>query len=132
MINRERQKRRGISISGVGGYADVEQPFEMDNWQVESFEVFRDVENPIDPNVINRVVIVYRNGAVDNIVLRRGLEPPVDDSVPDSEYINNLMIVEVEIETIFNDVVSTVIARIYREEGYGNFQRVELEYIEAE
>jgi hypothetical protein len=97
-------------------------------WQVESFEVTRDTENTIDPSVIKQITIIYRNGAIDTITLVRGLVPPVPDTVQDHEYINNLMIVQVIIETTWNEKYQKVTATIYKENGYGLFQRVELTY----
>lgn len=108
--------------TGSGGSFDTSQ------WQVESFEVVRDTENPIDPNVIKQVIIVYRNGAIDTITLTRGLNPPVDNTVPDAEYINNLMIVGVTITTELHGRTQEVVAQIFRENGYGKFQKVELTY----
>lgn len=128
MINRERQKSKGIHLSGIGGYADGVNEYVIDQWQVEAFEIVRDVGNHIDPMTIKQVVIVYVNGAIDVLTLKRGLIPPVSEDLPDSEYINYLMITEVEIETTYQNATSLAVAKIYRENGYGLLQRVELVY----
>lgn len=128
MINRKVDQ-----MNNKGQNYHFESPFLSDrldtsNWQVESFEVTRDSGNTIDPDVIKQVTIVYRNGAVDTIDLQRGLNPPVGEEVQDHEYINNLMIVEVSISTKYLEYQQEVIARIYRENGYGLFKKVELLY----
>lgn len=112
--------------SEYGGSLDSSQ------WQVESFEVIRDTGNPVDPNAIKQIIIVYRNGAIDTITLTRGLNPPVDDTVPDAEYINNLMIVQVSIQTELFGRTQEIIANIVKENGYGKFQKVELTYDDSD
>lgn len=136
MINRKVNQKKGTSYqfespllndgTGSGGSLDSSQ------WQVESFEVTRDTANTIDPNVIKDVTIVYRNGAIDTISLKRGLNPPVPSTVSDAEYINNLMIVEVGIHTELFGRTQGVTATIFKENGYGNFQKVELAYDDSD
>lgn len=134
LINRKVNQGKGVSHHFesplLGG--DSRESFDSSQWQVESFEVVRDTTNAIDPNIIKQVIIIYRNGAIDTISLTRGLNPPVANNVPDSEYINNLMIVEVKIETQWFDRFQNVTATIFKENGYGNFQRVELTYDDSE
>lgn len=129
MISRKMKQGSGVNTHyGGDGHGGGQVHFDTSNWEVESFEVTRDVSNPIDPNVIIEVLIVYRNGAVQNLELVRGLQPPVPDTVDDSEYINNLMIVGVNISTLFDGETSLIAAKIFRENGYGNFVKVELDY----
>lgn len=104
------------------------QSLNSDGWQVESVEVVRDTTNPIHPNILKQVIVAYRNGAVDTISLIRGLNPPVDSSVPDAEYINNLMITAIVIETTYETKYQKLIATITRENGYGAFKRVDFEF----
>lgn len=126
--------RRLKQIGSRPNYLFFESPLLNDSvpskgdWQVVSFEVIRDTENPIDPNVIKEVVILYNNGAVDTISFTRGLNPPVDESVPEHEYINHLMIVEVTITTLYEGRSQSVTATITRENGYGLLQRVDLSF----
>lgn len=133
LINRKIQKGKGTvhHISPIladegdltgGGMGDMSQ------WEVQSFEVVRDTVNPIDPTVIKEAIIIYRNGAIDKISLGRGLNPPVPSTVPNYEYINNLMLVEVTIETTWFEQHQTVTATIFKEDGYGVLQKVELSY----
>lgn len=95
-------------------------------WQVESFEVIRETENSIANHVINEIRIIYRNGAIDKISLVRGLNPPVSDEIQDYEYINNIMITEVSIRTEWFGKSQEVVAKIIRENDYGNFKRLNL------
>lgn len=128
MINRKVNQGKGVSHQSVSPIFNDDPVFDTSQWQVESFEVIRDTTNAIDPEVIKQVIIVYRNGAIDTITLTRGLVPNVPSTVKDYEYINNLMIVELEIETVFGDRVQIVNGKIFKENGYGNFQKVELTY----
>lgn len=130
MINRHRQRElsKGEYYTLENPIGEFEPDFDIANWQVESFEVERDTANTIDPNIVKYVTIAYTNGAVDRIELIRGLNPPVPITVQDHEYINNLMIVEVIIETQFQDFYMTTHADIKRENGYGLFERVDLTY----
>lgn len=135
LINRKRQQEayRGQFNPGAGGSSSTIILDDKSAWEVEFFSVERDVENPIDPNVIRKINLVYRNGAVDDIYLRRGLNPPVDDSVPDSEYINNLMLTEVYIERTYDGhIIERITAKINRENGYGSFVSVEIDYHDSE
>lgn len=133
MINRKINQGKGVTHNYESPlFDDGTGSFDTSQWQVESFEVTRDVANATDPEVIKTVTIIYRNGAIDTITLIRGLNPPVDTSIADHIYINNLMIVEVHISTTFGDRVQGVIAKIFKENGYGNFQKVELIYDDSE
>lgn len=136
LINRKVSQGKGVTHHFesplLGGGVGTGDPFDTSQWQVESFEVVRDTANAIDPNIIKQVIIIYRNGAIDTISLTRGLNPPVANNVPDAEYINNLMIVEVQIETQWFNRYQGVTAKIFKENGYGNFQRVELIYDDSE
>ncbi|MDQ0166614.1 hypothetical protein J2S11_002518 [Bacillus horti] len=128
MINRERNKKNGIHLSGIGGYADQNNDYITDAWQIESLEIIRDAENEVDPHVISQVAIAYRNGASEMITLKRGLTPPIDSNLPDSDYINHILIREVVIETSYQLGTSVIQAKILRENDFGSIQRVELEY----
>lgn len=133
MINRKvGQIKRGSSHNFESPLLNDGNTLDSSQWQVESFEVMRDHENDIDPNVIKQVMIIYRNGAIDTITLTRGLTPPVGADIPDHEYINHLMIVEVMIATQYMGKYQEVIAKIFKEHGYGNFQRIELTYDDAD
>lgn len=110
------------------GVGIIDNRINTSGWDVESFEVTRDSGNPIDPEVISSITIVYTNGAIDNISLGRGLNPPVSKTVDDYEYINNLMIVGVTIDTQFFNRHQEVIIQIERENGYGSFKKVALSY----
>ncbi|MGH1287732.1 hypothetical protein [Bacillus toyonensis] len=101
-------------------------------WQVESFEVIRETENSIANHVINEIRIIYRNGAIDKISLVRGLNPSVSDEIQDYEYINNIMITEVSIRTEWFGKSQEVVAKIIRENDYGNFKKVKLTYFDSE
>ena len=130
MINRQRQQGEH---KGHNHFFDVDDEdannlIDPMGWQVDVFEVTRDTDNLIDPNVIESVEIIYRNGVTENLTLVRGLDPPVDNAVQDSEYINNLMIVEVIIDTFYDEMKSTVKAKIERENGHGMFKSVDLIY----
>lgn len=127
MINRKVKQGKGTTYN-------MESPLVSDvvtdpsQWQVESFEVFRDIENPIDKEVIKEIVIVYRNGAIDTVTLTRGLVPPVDGTVQDSEYINNLMITGITVTTEYSEEVQTVQVILTKEDLYGKFKRADLIY----
>ncbi|MCP8973173.1 hypothetical protein NMK43_08705 [Bacillus licheniformis] len=136
LINRKLKERKGTTYNFESpllndNAGSSPSPLDSSQWQVESFEVIRDSSNTVDPNIIKEVIIVYRNGAIDTITLSRGLKPPVDDSVVDHEYINNLMIVEVSIETQLFGRSQEVVAKIIKENGHGNFQKVELTYYDS-
>lgn len=128
MINRHRQRElaKGTNFTIENPIGDEMPQLDIANWKVESFEVERDLTNAFDPSVIKYVTIAYTNGAVDRIELIRGLNPPVPTTIQDHVYINNLMIVEVIIETQFQDIFLTTHAVIQRENGYGLFERVDL------
>ncbi|MGG3797727.1 hypothetical protein [Metabacillus fastidiosus] len=140
MINRKLNQNKGTSFhfdspltnDGTGS----NERFDTSQWEVESFEMIRDTANQIDPDIIKEVTIVYRNGAIDTITLTRGLNPPVPETVPETvpehKYINNLMIVEVEIRTEWFGKIQEVKAVITREDGYKKFQRVDLIYDDSD
>ncbi|MDR4436162.1 hypothetical protein [Bacillus tequilensis] len=138
LINRKLNQGKGVShqfesplLKGeVDGSISDSAALNPYQWQVESFQVERDTSNIIDPRVIKKVFIVYRNGAIDTISLVRGLDPPVPETVPDHEYINNLMIVQVDIATQFLERTQGITANIVREGGYGDFKKVDLTYYE--
>lgn len=127
LINRKINQGKGVNHY-YSPLLNDERLFDTSQWQVETFEVIRDTENAIDPLIIKEIVIIYRNGAVDSIILTRGLTPPVDSTVPDYEYINNLMIVGVTIHTVWMDREQTVTAKVIKDNGYGNFRKIELIY----
>lgn len=129
LIGRATSKGKGVTYDNSEGDGETQQSlWDTSNWEVETFEVIRDTENTIDPNTIKQIFITYVNGATDTITLIRGLTPPVDKSVQDYEYINNLMIVAVSILTEFEESSQEALAVITKENGYGNFQRVDITY----
>lgn len=95
--------------------------------EVKSVELFRG-SNPYDPDVIDSVIVTFADGSTENITLLRGANPPVPNTVPDHEYINNVLISGFVVE-LTNDFGSRrITGQLVRENGYGRIQRLDMTY----
>jgi hypothetical protein len=94
---------------------------------VLSIEVLRG-GNPVDPEIIDAVIVTYVDGTVETITLIRGANPPVPDTVPDHWYINKVMVSGFTVQVTSPYGSRTISGQLVRENGYGKVQRLDLTY----
>jgi len=125
LIKREIRKN-DYDINRV--YVDTDTPAPVETDEVESIEVLRG-GNTYDPEVIDSVIVTYVGGGMETITLLRGANPPVPNTVPDYEFINNVMISGFQVTVNSQAGSRTVQGEVIRENGYGKVSRIQMTYV---
>lgn len=112
----------GDTIIGGGSGGRVYLP---PNLRVIRLDVERDVDNPVNNEVIKTMHIVYENGARATVELHRGLEEKLPDTVDDHEHYNYVMIVGLTMTTEYLDMTEVLDLRVLKENGYGELLGLE-------
>lgn len=92
-----------------------EQLPDYDDHDVEELDVFRDTEGSI-----TAVLTRYFDGTTETLTLNRGYDPPVPNTVPDYDYINNRLLMGYSLDIVSPTLGDKHIqATLKRENGYG-------------
>jgi hypothetical protein len=92
--------------------------------RVVSREVFRGSNG-----IINSIKVTYESDVTETIELFRGLTPPVSNTLPEHDYINNVMIVGARYtKTNGSEEMGTVSLDIFREGGVGRVTKISYNY----
>jgi hypothetical protein len=94
---------------------------------VVSVEILRG-SSSYDPELISAIITTYADNSVETLNLYRGITPPVPPTVPDHEFINNVLISGFEINVSSAVGGQTVICQIDRENGYGKVEKLNFTY----